>query len=250
MLDILLDPLVWVAAVLILTLLFTLFRRRCLYCLITNFLALCLLVVVASPSFANQWLASLEDLYPLRHCDVSEKELPVVVLAGGMSGGYSDFPTIQRLSDSSKNRALAAVGVVQTGGLLFIAGGTAPNRRSDTEADAIEALINPFLPKGVTVIKETNSENTHQNARNLQRVFEERKLSKDIVLVTSAYHMRRAMASFRKHGFEVCSFGVDPRQHLEVPRTALWPQVSALQKTKIAVHEWIGWLYYRQQGFI
>ena len=250
MIDILLDPLVWVASSLLITMLFSLFKRRCLRCLITSLMTLCLLVAISSPAFSNRWLATLEDAYPLRHCDVESSTRPVVVLGGGMSGGYSSFAAQQRLSDASKNRALAAAEIVKPGGILFIAGGKARNRRTDSEADAMGDLIAPVLAEGVTVAKEVDSESTYQNALNLAPMFDQMELPKDIVLVTSAWHMSRAVGVFRKRGFEVCTYGVDPLQHIGVPLTTLWPQVSALNKTKIAIHEWVGWYFYRRQDFI
>lgn len=250
MIDIFLDPLVWVAGALLLTMLFSLFGRRCLRCLLMSLMTLCLLVAVSSPGFSNRWLATLEDAYPLRHCDVESSERPVVVLGGGMSGGYSDFAAQQRLSNTSKNRALAAAEIVKTDGILFIAGGKARNRRTDSEADAMSDLVAPVLAEGVTVAKEVDSETTYQNALNLESMFDQMNLPKDIVLVTSAWHMRRAVGVFRKRGFEVCTYGVDPLQHIGVPLTTIWPQVTALKKTQIAIHEWVGWFFYRQQDFI
>lgn len=250
MIDVFLDPLVWVASALLCTILFSLFRRRCLRCVFMSFMTLCLLVAIASPGFANRWLATLENAYPLRQCDVESNTRPVVVLAGGMSGGYGSFPSEQRLSNSSKNRALAAADVVQPQGILFIAGGRARSRRDSAEADAMAKLVAPRLPADVTVVKEVDSESTHQNAVNLSAVFEQMDLPKDILLVTSAYHMRRAVGVFRKRGFEVCTYSVDPQQHIGVPISVLWPQVTALAKTQIALHEWQGWFFYRQQGFL
>ncbi len=250
MIDVVLDPLVWLAGALVLTMIFGLFGRRCRRCLFMSFSSLSLVVLVASPGFANRWLASLENAYPLRHCDIENNERPVVVLAGGMRGGYTDFSGAQRLSNTSKNRALAAAEIVAPHSLLFIAGGRARNRRTDAEAEAMSALIEHSLPAGVTVVTEVNSESTHQNALNINSIFEQMQLPKDIVLVTSAWHMRRAVGVFRRHGFNVCTYGVDPQQHIGVPLTALWPQTTALQKTKIALHEWIGWYFYRRQGFL
>lgn len=250
MIDVLLDPLVWIATVLLLGLLFGLFGRGCLRCAVLSSVALCLLVLVASPAFANRWLATLEGAYPLQHCDIENNTRPVVVLAGGMTAGYREFPAMQRLNSASKNRALAAAAIVKPQGQLFIAGGRARNRRISTEADAMESLILPMLAEGVVVTKETDSESTYENGRNMHRFFEKQGLAKDIVLVTSALHMRRAVGVFQNYGFEVCTYSVDPLQHIGVSWMALWPQVSALNKTRLTLHEWVGWLFYRQEGFL
>ncbi|MGB0867556.1 MAG: hypothetical protein ACPGSC_13685, partial [Granulosicoccaceae bacterium] len=137
MIEIALDPLIWIAGALLLTMLFSLFRRRCLRCFFFSLVTLMLLVLVASPGFANRWLGSLENAYPLRQCDIESSTRPVVVLGGGMTGGYREFSAPQRLSNTSKNRALAAAEVVKIDGFLFIAGGRAKNRHDVSEADAM-----------------------------------------------------------------------------------------------------------------
>ncbi len=250
MFDIVLDPLVWIAAALAYTALRCLlgdYSRRCFF---SSCACLCLLVIVASPAFANRWLATLENAYPLQYCDKLSATRPIVVLAGGLDGGYRNFPLPQRLSNASKNRALAAAAILEPGGLLFVAGGRAPDRSDDAEADAMHQLIAPLLPANAKLVVESDSANTFENAANLDRLFAERNLAKDIVLVTSASHMQRAAGVFLKRGFAVCAYAVDPRQRLDTPLSILWPRVSALQKTDIALHEWIGWLYYRKQGYL
>lgn len=250
MIDIFLDPLVWVAFALLLTMLFALLGKRCLRCLLLSSLSLGLLVAIASPSFANRWLASVENTYALRGCDVAANTRPVVVLAGGLAGGYRSFPLAQRLSNSSKNRALAVVETVKPDGLLFVSGGMAPSRNDDAEADAMVQLIRPRLSTGVKVISEIESANTFESAVNLDEMFGQMSLQKDILLVTSAYHMPRAVGVFHKRGFDVCTYAVDPLQQIGVPLTAIWPRVSALRKTDVALHEWLGWLFYRQKGYL
>lgn len=250
MIDIFLDPLVWLAMAMVFTMLFSLTGRRCLRCVFMSFLSLSLLVLIASPAFANRWLATLEDAYPLRQCDIENSTRPVVLLAGGMTGGYRDFSPAQRLSNTSKNRALAAADVVKADGMLFIAGGKARNRKDMSEAHAMEQLLIPLLAEGVTVATEVDSKNTYENAKNIDTLFAQMNLPKDIVLITSAWHMPRAVGVFEKLGFDICTYGVDPLQHIGVPITTLWPQVTALQKTNIAVHEWVGSLFYQRQGYL
>ncbi|MGB0867308.1 MAG: YdcF family protein [Granulosicoccaceae bacterium] len=250
MIDIFLDPLVWMAALLSLLVLFSLLFRRCWLCTLLGVASLAVLIGIASPAFANRWLATLENQYPLRQCDMTSNTLPVVTLAGGLAGGYKDFPLAQRLSNSSKNRALAALQITKPDGLLFISGGQAPNRHDDAEAVAMAELIQPMMPKGARLITETESANTYENAVQLDALFKTQGLAKDIVLVTSAAHMPRAVGVFKKRGFKICTYAVDPRQHIGVPITTLWPQVTALLKTDTALHEWVGWWYYKRQGYL
>lgn len=69
------------------------------------------------------------------------------------------------------------------------------------------------------------------------------------LLITSANHMPRAVAAFRKVGFKVVPYPVDYRTHGE---RVLWKfpkSVSAgLEDLDLAVHEWIGLVAYRVGG--
>lgn len=67
------------------------------------------------------------------------------------------------------------------------------------------------------------------------------------LLLTSAWHMPRAMASFQKEGWNVRAFPVDFRAGRATP----WTQYSMNQgarKWKLALHEWLGLLAYRLSG--
>src|SRR6185295_10248649 len=68
------------------------------------------------------------------------------------------------------------------------------------------------------------------------------------LLVTSAYNMPRAVASFRAVGFEVVPYPVDYRTRPADLRRPVATVVGGLELTDIAVHEWLGLLGYRLTG--
>jgi uncharacterized SAM-binding protein YcdF (DUF218 family) len=57
--------------------------------------------------------------------------------------------------------------------------------------------------------------------------------------------MPRAQAAFADAGFEVCPLGTDVRRLSSRLPWALVPRTSALANTEIALHEWVGLVYYR-----
>jgi uncharacterized SAM-binding protein YcdF (DUF218 family) len=70
------------------------------------------------------------------------------------------------------------------------------------------------------------------------------------LLVTSSYHMPRAMGTFRKAGFNVIAFSTGSRTHGW--REIWWPATTAtenLRRLDIAAHEWLGLLAYRLSGY-
>ena len=71
------------------------------------------------------------------------------------------------------------------------------------------------------------------------------------LLVTSAWHMPRAMAAFRKAGFQVEPWPVDYRTAGWSDAFHLFPFESpaqGLRQLDLAVHEWLGLLAYRLSG--
>jgi uncharacterized SAM-binding protein YcdF (DUF218 family) len=89
---------------------------------------------------------------------------------------------------------------------------------------------------------ETASRNTLQNARQAAGALLPAGIRR-ILLVTSAWHMRRAEREFQRAGFEVIPA---PTDHRSFPSEGLgvrqWlPDPEALQLTHVVVKEWLGW---------
>jgi len=80
----------------------------------------------------------------------------------------------------------------------------------------------------------------------------EKKYGKHIILVTSAYHMRRAQLLFEKAGFQVIPFRVDYQIDSTSEFTVLsyLPNGESMNKSERALREIIGWIFYWVQGLI
>ena len=121
-------------------------------------------------------------------------------------------------------------------------------RRSGAEATHAGELFESFGIAKDRLFLEDRSRNTVENAL----------FSKELVapepgelwlLVTSAYHMPRAVGAFRKAGFEVDAYPVDYRT--SGPDDLLVPFDEAslgLRRTDVAVREWIGLFVYWVTG--
>lgn len=95
------------------------------------------------------------------------------------------------------------------------------------------------------------SRNTYENAVEIERIWRARGF-KSALLVTSAAHMPRAMATFRHGGIPAVA---SPTDALVVDSDRFdpleWlPSAMALAMTTNAVREWIGYLAYRVQGYL
>jgi uncharacterized SAM-binding protein YcdF (DUF218 family) len=105
-------------------------------------------------------------------------------------------------------------GKVQT---IIVTGGNLPwPRASTTDAGFAAELLQAYGVPPDSIIVESNSRNTHENAINTAAIWRERHFRSGL-LVTSATHMPRAIASFRKSGLDVapwpavtCAVGIRP----------------------------------------
>jgi uncharacterized SAM-binding protein YcdF (DUF218 family) len=98
------------------------------------------------------------------------------------------------------------------------------------------------------ITAEEQSRNTIENAV-FSRLVAQPRPGQRWLLVTSAFHMPRAIAAFRAAGFPVEAYPVDWRTR--GPSAATQPFAAlpdGLTLTDVAVHEWLGLVVYRLTG--
>ena len=125
--------------------------------------------------------------------------------------------------------------------VLVSAGGQVEPPVAATESQAIAALLTDLGVPATALVREADSRNTQGNA-----AFSRERLApwgvKRILLVTSAWHLRRAVALFARAGFEVVPVGADYRAFGTCRGLDCWvPSAGALEMTGLAVKEWLGY---------
>jgi uncharacterized SAM-binding protein YcdF (DUF218 family) len=131
---------------------------------------------------------------------------------------------------------------------IIFSGGTAALFKGALEAPL---AVKEFEALGVAhdrITAEEQSRNTIENAV-FSRLIAQPKPGERWLLVTSAFHMPRAIAAFRAAGFPVEAYPVDWRTRGPIDATAPFASViGGLGMTDIAMHEWVGLLVYRLTG--
>ena len=132
---------------------------------------------------------------------------------------------------------------------LIISGGSAKLPGVLPESELVRQFVNEFsmLPDSLILI-ETESRNTEANARNTAKYLAELKIDRDVFLVTSASHMRRAKFMFENNGFKVRPVAVDPFPLMDRMRSlpfSMVPDAEILRSTSNVWREKMGLAYYR-----
>lgn len=93
---------------------------------------------------------------------------------------------------------------------------------------------------------DNGSNNTYESGLNLQKTLGKLRF----VLVTSAGHMPRAMRAFRKLGMSPVPAPTDYRTNSNFLAIDYLPSPKHLEYSDLAVHEYLGILWYRLRGYI
>ncbi|MBA3849046.1 MAG: YdcF family protein [Opitutus sp.] len=196
------------------------------------------------PFAANALLRPLEDAYPARSVGTLAPADAVLVLGGIMSPVRETGLTTEW--GEAVERFEAGVNIVQLDKarrLLF----TGDRRGSEGTALQREAHLRGVPPERTAVIGAAG--NTADEAGQLRRHCAEHGL-KRVILVTSAWHMPRAVRLFRIPGVEIVPFPVDYRSmpNRQLPYLDYLPTANALEKTELALRECYGIAYYSLFG--
>ena len=123
------------------------------------------------------------------------------------------------------------------------------DRPQGSEAESAATLLQEWAVPGQAILLENKSRNTRENALFSRQILQSRGASR-ILLVTSAFHMPRASAVFRKLGFQVipapANFQTAEDQGLLL---RILPSAESLAGSELALKEWLGLLVYRLRGW-
>ena len=168
---------------------------------------------------------------------------PIVVLGGGFLRNGPGADGYGSLRPESLTRALYGAQLAAGGkGVLCFTGGTLrSDRRGGTEADAASRLWQSLGIDPSRIRLERRSLDTKGNALFVKQLLG----NGPVILVTSAWHMPRAMLAFRKAGIQAiaapCSYRADSGGY---DFTDWLPNANALQTSAWAIHEYVGLAWY------
>ncbi len=169
-------------------------------------------------------------------------------------GGYSEPGASRRQGalefDEGVDRLLAGWELVRDGHARFVllSGGNVDARPGDVaESEWAGAKLRAWGVPADRIVVEPRSRNTRENAVESARIVRERGWG-TLLLVTSAFHMPRALATFRAVGLDPDTLPVDWKA--DDARGLRWlPGAGALRRSTETLRELAGRVVYRWMGY-
>ncbi|MDE2089204.1 MAG: YdcF family protein [Gammaproteobacteria bacterium] len=207
--------------------------------------AIALLYVASLPGTARLLMDRLQNSPALSAPELAHPGARAIVVLGG--GRYYAAPEYggDTVSRYTLERLRYAAWLQRRTGLPLLVSGGSPRHEQVPEAVLMKNVLVDELHVPVRWL-ETASRTTAENALYTKALLARAHVER-VYLVTDAWHMRRAVYAFHRAGVRVIPaptgfFTSGPMGH---GLYGLLPRARALAATRLALHEWLGLLWYR-----
>lgn len=227
-------------------LLCTRFRRLASWLIVTSVV---LIAVSGYSPLGNILILPLEQRFPAWDTSRGPPD-GIVVLGGAIDPAISMARGAVALNDAGERITAAAELARRYPNARIIFSGGSGSLLADAPSEA-PAAVREFEALGIAherITAEEQSRNTVENAV-FSRLLADPKPGERWLLVTSAFHMPRAIGTFRAAGFAVEAYPVDWRTRGPIDAERPFTELPiGLMQTDVAVHEWAGLAVYWLTG--
>ncbi len=210
--------------------------------------------------FSNFYLANLAmSLWekPAVPLDAIPRQYEVGIVLSGIVN-LDHFPRDRTYFNKGVDRIYHAALLYQQKSIhkILITGGTGkivPDNWDNSEALHLKQFLIDFGIPERDILLEHQGQNTFQNAKYSKQVLlDVYGQLPPAIIITSAFHMQRAEACFKKQGFS--DYMVFPADYYGKKTSFTYrywiPQIGALHFWQILIKEWVGILSYRVAGYL
>ncbi len=174
------------------------------------------------------------------------KRLDGILILGGATNPslFKDFEQVN-VNDSAE-RIIEAVNIINNYNnikIVFSGGSGFPNRPDLNHSQVVKVFFKNMKLTNDKIIYESKSRNTFENIRNSKAIVNPKKNEKWL-LITSAFHMRRAILIAEKHNWQLIPYPVDFKINKNFNIGLSLNFLSNLNYFNDASHEWIGLFSY------
>ena len=246
LLNFILMPAIWIIAAFLLGLISKNAKRKTWFL----WISFILLILFTNPFLSNLATKKLE--MPYKQLSEINKVYDYGIVLGGMAQWDLKY---QRLTfEGASDRLEQAVYLYKTGRIrkFLLSGGSGSTIKPDDKE--MKFIKDYMLAIGIpdsSIVVESNSRNTHENAQLVAEMMKGKKAS--YLLITSAFHMRRAAGCFKKAGINVLTWPVDristPDDEQFNIQNILLPSSDCLSNWSFIMKEVIGYWVYKVMGY-
>lgn len=210
-------------------------------------------------SLENQAIALQVATTGLPYPELPEADA-IVVLGGGIKAPLAPRPWLDLAEEGDRVLYGARLWKAGKAPIIVMSGGRIQWRGTgDSEAVDMAELATAMGVDAEQIVMETRSLNTHQNAIYTAKILDGMEIQR-ILLVTSAMHMPRSLAIFRKAGFDPIAAPTDflvteadsaeRGNSVEAIALNIMPDADNLRGLTRAIKEYIGTLIYWLRGWL
>ena len=214
-------------------------RRR-----VPGVLGLVVLLVCALPATERAVWAGLESGYPYRPVEAVPATGAVVVLSGMLEGTPTSDGTLSQWGEAT-DRFFAGLDLFRAGRapvMIFTQGRLPWSGRPLEGGMLARRAVSLGVPESQIMLtgEVANTEDEALAVRDLMGLAD----IPDLTLVTSSFHMPRAVMIFERAGLSVVPYPTDFRAKAGLDWTDWVPSAHAFGETSLGVREYIGRAYY------
>ena len=200
--------------------------------------------VLSTSVFSNFIMKEVEGKYYYPNLKGVTKADAIVVLSGMMR--INEFENNHILEWGDIDRFFKAIELYfskKSDTIIFTGGKSPYNITKISEGDVLKQYAIKFGVKMNDILVTKEVLNTSEESIAVKNLIG---IKKSIILVTSAFHMKRAKSIFEKKGFKVIPYKVDYKTppNLSMNFIDFLPSSIGLRRTEIALRELLGRLYY------
>lgn len=198
--------------------------------------------LISTPAVSDALRYSLEKRFPPQPMDRIPGADAIIALGGGISPPTSRNPDPDLGSAADRYWHAARLWRAGKAPEIVVSGGALPWRdATGTEAEAAVRFLRDLGVPADRILLEPVSQDTRENAQMTEVVLRTRG-ARRVLLVTSAMHMRRAVARFEFPGIEVIPVATDHEIGRHPATLIRWlPDTDALDGSRRALKEYLGY---------
>ncbi len=241
------NPLTWIFALLLWTALVKNPKRKKKLLIMT----LCIFYFFSNSFIVDEVMRWWE--VPAVSLNKNKEPYDYVVVLGGMMS-YYDAKTQQIGLNTSVDRLMQGLKLLNKGYAkkMIITGGDGSILKTiGKEAEFLKEYLTDIGIQTENIIFESDSKNTYENAKFTANILQNDTIKK-VIIVTSAFHMRRSLACFNKQGIPADYYPAERyagKRKFQFDHMFL-PNIKAIDLWDRLIHEWIGFIAYKLAGYV